>query len=144
MVKPEKFGHLNLVYHFTVKLTIFCVNFPVKVTCELFLKGFFLFLKKSVNQPLLDGWFYLLLSLKLFSQKKFVLLKLPHLITLLLRLATSWWSLIIEGRCNNLSKWHLKMSLWFQLLATEFLADKLKNIFERSGERGNTAMKLFP
>ena len=47
MVKPEKFGYLNLVYHFTVKLTISCVNFPVKVTCELFLKGFFFIFEKK-------------------------------------------------------------------------------------------------
>ena len=41
-----------------------------------------------------------------------VLLKLPHLITLLPRLdqsneihfAASWWALIINGRCNTLFK----------------------------------------
>ena len=36
------------------------------------------------------------------------------------------------------------MSLWFQLLVTGLLADELKNIFDRGGESGNTAMKLFP
>ena len=41
---------------------------------------FFSFLTNCVDQSLLDGYFYLLLSLKLLSQKKPVLLKLPHLI----------------------------------------------------------------
>ena len=60
-------------------------------------------------------YFYLLLSLKLLSQKKSVLLKLPHLITVLSRLdqsnqihfAASWWAIIIKGRSNTLFKWHL-------------------------------------
>ena len=68
---------------------------------------FFKFLTKSVHKSFLDGHFYLLLSFKLFS-RKFVLLKLTHLITLLPRLdqsneiyfAGSWWALIIKGRCN--------------------------------------------
>ena len=47
---------------------------------ELLLQMFFKFLTGSVDQSLLDDYFYLLLSLKLFSQKKSVLLKLPHLI----------------------------------------------------------------
>ena len=38
-------------------------------------------LTKSVDQSLIDGNFYLMLSLKLFSLKKSFLLKLPHLIT---------------------------------------------------------------
>ena len=36
------------------------------------------------------------------------------------------------------------MSLWFQLPATGLSADKLKNIFDGSRERKNTAMRLFP
>ena len=113
-------------------LRIFLVSFPVKVTCEGFflLKlqavfyqlqfyqrwtsfvvfFFFLVLTKSVDQSLLDGYFHLLLSLKLFSEKKSVLLKLTPLITLLPRLhqsneihfVASWWALIIKGRCNTL------------------------------------------
>ena len=105
-------------------LTIFCVSFPVKVTCDgIFLlklqavlptailpkmnfccRFFFKFLTKSVGQSLLGGYFYLLLSLKFISQKKSVLLELPHLITLLPRLnqsneiylAASWWAF-----CSN-------------------------------------------
>ena len=116
-------------------LTIFFVNFPVKGTCEgIFLlklqavlyqmqfyqrwtsfAGFVFILTKSVDQSVLEGYFYSLLSLKLFSQNLFVLLKLLHLITPILRLdqsnkihfATSWWALIIKGRCNTLFKWHL-------------------------------------
>ena len=73
-----------------------------------FCRVFFKFLTKSVDQSFLDGYFFLLLSLKLFSRKKSVLLKLPHLITPLPRLdqskeiyfAASWWALIIKGRCN--------------------------------------------
>ena len=56
---------------------------------ELFLQAFLIFLTKSVDQSLSDGYFYLLLSLKLFLQKKSVLLELPHLITLLPRLYQS-------------------------------------------------------
>ena len=50
---------------------------------------------------------------RLFSQVfKTVLLKLPHLITLLpgldksneIHFAASWWALIIKGRCNTLFK----------------------------------------
>ena len=72
-------------------LMIFFISFPVKGTCEgvfllklqavftncnfakdeLLLRFFFELLTKSVEQSLLDGHFYLLLSLKLFSEKKF-------------------------------------------------------------------------
>ena len=69
---------------------------------------FFHFRQKVSTNHFLDGYFYLLLSLKLFSRKKSVLLKLSHLITLLPRLdqsskiyfAASWWALIIKARCN--------------------------------------------
>ena len=69
---------------------------------------FFLFFNKSVDKSFLDDYFYLLLSLKLFSRKKSVLLKLSHLISLLPRLdqsnevhvAASWWALIIKRRCD--------------------------------------------
>ena len=109
-------------------LTIFFVSFPVKVSCEgVFLlklqavfyqqfyqrwtsvaKLFFLIFDKKSR--LLDGYFYLLLSLKLLSEKKSNLLKLPPLITLLPKLdqsneihfAASWWALINKGRCNTL------------------------------------------
>ena len=96
---------------------IFFVSFRVKVTCKgvflpkmNFFCKFFLNLTESVDQSLLDGLLYLLPSLKLFSEKKSVLLKLPHLITLLPRLhqsneihfVTSWWALITKGRCNTL------------------------------------------
>ena len=114
----------------TTELTIFCVSFPVKGTYEgifyqscrliftncnftkdgLLLQVFFFFFEliKSVDQSFLDGYFYFLLSLKLFSRKKSVLLTLPHLITPLPKLdqsnkiyfAASWWALIIKGRCN--------------------------------------------
>ena len=50
---------------------------------------FFLFFAKSVDQSLLDVYFYLLLSLKLFPQKRSVLLKLHYSITLLRRLDQS-------------------------------------------------------
>ena len=73
--------------------------------------GFFcrvFFFLNCVDQSFLDGYFYFLLSLKLFSRKKSVLLTLPHLITPLPKLdqsnkiyfAASWWALIIKGRCN--------------------------------------------
>ena len=75
--------------------------------------GFLKFLTKSVDQSFLNSYFYLLLSLKLFSRKKSVFLKLPHLITLLPRLdqsneicfAASWWSLSIKGWCNVVTRY---------------------------------------
>ena len=100
-------------------LTIFCISFPVKVTCE----GIFLLKLQAVLPTailpkmnfccrfFLNFWqkvsanhFYSLLSLKFISQKKSVLLELPHLITLLPRLnqsneiylAASWWAF-----CSN-------------------------------------------
>ena len=113
-------------------LTIFCVSFPVKGNYEgIFIKvtgcslptailpkmnffcRFFKILTKSVDQSFLNSYFYLLLSLKLFSRKKSVFLKLPHLITLLPRLdqsneicfAASWWSLSIKGWCNVVTRY---------------------------------------
>ena len=90
---------------------------------------------------------YLIIHSYCFQQKKSVLLKLPHLIILLPRLdrsneihfSTSHWghSLLKEALCSS------GISL-NQLPATGLLADRLKHIFDGSGERGNTAMKLFP
>ena len=64
---------------------------------------FFKFWTKSV-----DGYFYLLFSLEMYSRKKSALLKLSHLITPFpildqsneIYFAASWWALIIKGRCN--------------------------------------------
>ena len=105
----------------------------------------------------LYGYFYLLLSLKLFSEKKSLSLKLTNLIVLLPRLdqsneihfAASWWALIIKGRCNTLCSNDISLNVtliattWL-LLSLWLLADKLKNVFEGSGEKENTATKLFP
>ena len=94
--------------------------------CKFFF--FFQFLTKSVDQPLSDGYFYLLLSLKLFSQKKSVLFKLPHLIILLPRLG---WS-------NEI---HFAVSWWGHSLLKETLCS---NDISLNWERVYTAMKLFP
>ena len=94
-----------------------------------FFRMFFFIFEKSVDQSLLDDFFYLLLSLKLFSQKKPVLLKLSHLITLVrwldqsneIHFASSWPLLIIKGRCNTLFKWHLvKCHFDFNCLPLDF------------------------
>ena len=81
-------------------LTIFFASFPVKFTCEgVFLlklqavlyqlqfyqrwtsctRFFFNFWQKLSTNQFSDGYFHLLLSSKLFSEKNSVLLKLPHL-----------------------------------------------------------------
>ena len=115
-------------------LTIFFVSFPMKITCEgVFLAKlqtvfyqlqfyqrwtslaglFFNIFDKKCRPIILYGYFYWLFSLKLFSEKKSVLLKLPHLNTLLPRLdqsneihfAASWWALIIKGRCKRWYTW---------------------------------------
>ena len=78
-----------------LKMTFFC-------------SFFFKFLTKSVDKSFLYGYSYLLISLKLFSRKKSVSLKLTHLITFLpwldqsneIYFAASWLALIIQGRCN--------------------------------------------
>ena len=94
--------------NFLVKLQAVCYQLQFYQRWASFAGFFFKCLTKSVDQWFLDGYFYLLLSLKLFSRKKSVLLKLPHLITPLPRLdeskeiyfAASWWALIIKVRCN--------------------------------------------
>ena len=96
-------------------LTIFFASFPVKFTCEgVFLlklqavlyqlqfyqrwtscTRFFLnFWQKLSTNQFSVGYFHLLLSIKLFSEKKSVLLKLPHL-----TLAGPFWSCVGLGHC---------------------------------------------
>ena len=86
----------------------------------MFLQVFLKFLTKSVDQSLLDGYFYLFISLKLISVKKSVLLKQPHLITFLPKLdqfneihfAASWWALIKE-RCDKLCSNGISLNVTF-------------------------------
>ena len=64
MVKPEKFGHLHLVYHFTIPLSNVnnstCFIWPVKNLALLMLKWMGGFLKKKHKRLglscLLNGW----------------------------------------------------------------------------------------
>ena len=94
--------------NFLIKVAGCSLPTPILPKMNFFGKFFFKFLTKSVDKSFLDSYFYLLLSLKQFSRKKSVLLKLTHLITLLPRLdqsneiyfVASWWALIIKARCN--------------------------------------------
>ena len=58
--------------------------------------GFLKFLTKSVDKHFIDGYFYLLLSLKLFSRKK----SFTEIWSIQRNLLSCWWTLIIKGRCN--------------------------------------------
>ena len=115
--------YLRRNFLLTLQAVLFQLQFYQRWTS---LTVFFKFLTKSVDQSLLDGYVYLLLSLKLFS---------PHLTTLLpgldqsneIHFATSWWALVIKGRSNTLFKCHLvKCHFDFNCLPpTGLLADKL-------------------
>ena len=105
---------------------------------------------KSVDQSLLDSYF----SLKLFSQKKPVLLKLSHLITLLQRLdqsneiyfAVSWLAFIIKGRCNTLFKWHLvKCHFDFNCLPLDCYGWIKKHLRRERGKQkyGNEVISMY-
>ena len=98
---------------------------------------------KSFEQSLLDGYFYLMLLLKLFPQKKSILLKLPHVITFLPRLAqsneihfaASWWAVIIKGRCITFFKWHfVKYHFDFNCLPLDYKQINYKTSSKGAGK----------
>ena len=104
-------------------------------------------------RPITFRWLLLFIAFTQVVFREKVLLKLPHLITFLLRLdqsnethfAASWWALIIKGRCNTLCSNDISLNVTLISTAYHWIVSSQikKKIFDGSGESGNTAMKLF-
>ena len=167
-------------------ITIFWVSFPVKGTCEgVFLTkvaGCFLttailpkmnfFCRAFLNfwQKVSTSHFFrclLLFSLKLFSQKKSVLLKLTRLITLLpypkimyrgtinnildqsneINYTASCWALILKGICNTICSNGISLNVTLISTACHWIVGRKikKHLRQERGEQiyGNEVISML-